>query len=269
MVAQGSFGNRERFQPEQKAETQERQRITNEFIGKIEALTQRNSASVGAEAGKLFVTMLEKTNLGFVRVADMVKDAFAAAGKKQNGEMFISGFATEYAAAKAFHDLDVPIYHPTKAEDMKAKVDWWVDLEEEGQEIAVQVKSIPLKEGITATLYPLKDIQEVKRVLGSVIIPENLDLGRNISRGEAEARAEEYRTQIEKSLSELLAVKNFSTEDGEPRTIMPALMLLASPGSEGTQINMITGEPSQDMKDAIVDSIYDDALWSRKVLAAA
>lgn len=77
-----------------------------------------------------------------------------------------NGFISELGVAEALsYDAKpgFPVHFPEKDEDLKGKVDWWVDLEvdEPKNILAVQVKSLPFKEEPKEKVIPFSSEREL------------------------------------------------------------------------------------------------------------
>jgi len=91
---------------------------------------------------------------------------------KELWPQIMHGALAEFGTALALSEhVGYPVYYPSTEEDLKGKIDWWVDLEN-GKTLAVQVKTLPLTEDPEEKIISISseaDIENLTKKYGYAI----------------------------------------------------------------------------------------------------
>lgn len=205
---------------------------------------ERIDASFGSKLGKAFIRVYETNGdklkpEEFMRIQKTMRNLLG-----ERGNMYISGFLSELATATIFKEIDLDIYYALEEEDLHEGIDWWVDLSDlQAGAVPIQVKAVPFRENVkNEVIYPLWDRESLDQLMDEVVTPYNLDL--------PDSHAEEIQRKIYGSGRKLLRAAYSKYSNAKP-----VMMLLNSPNSAGAQFNTLTGKPSRDLIDKVLDRL--------------
>jgi len=146
-----------------------------------------------------------------------------------------AGFLGEYAAAYCFSEqLNCVVYYPTKEEDMRGKVDLWIDLDDQKLSkrlLALQVKVLPVMKPELVLVNGEEDVVKLTNGLFEYL----KDAGKFEKNG--------------------VKMVQFCRQFGN---VQPAYLVLPSPGTEDAVFNILTGEPRKEFAESL-----DSQIWNK------
>jgi hypothetical protein len=207
---------------------------------------EQNKREVGHAIGKMLVRDLELINHAEIPSSDKTQqllklEDFYESICGDDYTLIRSGYLTEYAAMCCFDGYNV--YYSTEGEDQIHKVDFWVELDEPLEDgtqfLAIQVKSIRMEmdQDPGRYFFPLEtvgDINLMEQNYGNVI-PD----------------AEEFRSKANMLLQHATNLTN----------VKAAYIILPSPGSATSQINVKFGTPQKDLIISIQETLENEIIY--------
>jgi hypothetical protein len=174
------------------------------------------------------------------------------------GRTMLSGALTQIGVLEALKEIPqseghaalegMKVYHPSEDEDVEWGVDALVHMPEDNLAMALQVKTLPLRENArNKIVYPFRTLGDVDDLLTGLLIPNNL----YAAPGEYEQLAESLRQRIRDSMERQITYASNYTN------VVPALVAVPSPEGEGSLINPVTGVPQPELVERLGECLEE------------